>query len=400
MAYIGKAPNTAIVNQTTSQSFNGTGSATAFTLNRSVNVGEDLEVFVNNVQQEPGSGKSYTASGTTLTFDEAPPSGTGNVYVIYRGEATINPRLEHDANSALAATTGTFTGAFTSPGIDDNADATAITIDSSENVLVDKTSSNYQTVGHELRDGGRAFHTADGGKTLSLNRLSSDGGILDFYKDNTEVGNVQSRSGVTSFFVGDVRTTGAGGASLHPIGGNTPSIRGGNHSALVDNYMDLGSSGNRFKDLYLGGNLYLGGTGSANALDDYETGTWTPAFDNTVGNGPTVTYTYQIGRYTKVGNRVHWTARISWSAFSMNGSGYALLAGFPFTADGTTAFSQGSNTFGYANGIGGSDGLSGLYIDAGANKFYMTTSANPTAELLGSNIASSGTFYCGGSVQV
>ena len=110
MAYIGKPPNTAIVNQTTSQSFNGTGSATTFTLNRSVNVGEDLEVFVDNVQQEPGSGKSYTASGTTLTFDEAPPSGTGNIYVIYRGEATINPRLEHDANAALSATDGTFTG--------------------------------------------------------------------------------------------------------------------------------------------------------------------------------------------------------------------------------------------------------------------------------------------------
>ena len=111
MAYIGKAPNTAIVNQATSQSFSGNGSTTAFTLTRSVNVGEDLEVFVENVQQEPGSGKSYTASGTTLTFDEAPPSGTNNIYVIYRGEATINPRLEHDANSALAATTGTFSGA-------------------------------------------------------------------------------------------------------------------------------------------------------------------------------------------------------------------------------------------------------------------------------------------------
>ena len=113
MAYIGKPPNTAIVNQATSQSFSGNGSTTAFTLTRSVNVGEDLEVFVNNVQQEPGSGKSYTASGTTLTFDEAPPSGTNNVYVIYRGEATINPRLEHDANQALSATTGTFSGAIT-----------------------------------------------------------------------------------------------------------------------------------------------------------------------------------------------------------------------------------------------------------------------------------------------
>ena len=125
MAYIGKAPNTAIVNQATSQSFSGNGSTT-FTLNRSVNVGEDLEVFVNNVQQEPGSGKSYTASGTTLTFDEAPPSGTNNVYVIYRGEATINPRLEHDANAALAATTGTFTGDLT-------VDTSTLKVDSTNN---------------------------------------------------------------------------------------------------------------------------------------------------------------------------------------------------------------------------------------------------------------------------
>ena len=40
----------------------------------------------------------------------------------------------------MTATTGTFTGAFTSLGIDDNADATAITIDSSENVGIGETS--------------------------------------------------------------------------------------------------------------------------------------------------------------------------------------------------------------------------------------------------------------------
>ena len=148
MAYIGKAPNTAIVNQTTSQSFNGTGSATAFTLNRSVNVGEDLEVFVNNVQQEPGSGKSYTASGTTLTFDEAPPSGTGNIYVIYRGEATINPRLEHDANAALAATTGTFSGDLT-------VDTNTLFVDSTNNkVSIGKTGPSYKT---EISDGTVTF---------------------------------------------------------------------------------------------------------------------------------------------------------------------------------------------------------------------------------------------------
>ena len=109
MAYLGAQPNKTLT-KTTSQSFNGTGSATTFTLNRAVNTEEELEVFVENVQQEPGSGKSYTASGTPLTFDEAPPSGTGNVYVIYRGLAEVTTRLEHDANKPLSASSVTIGG--------------------------------------------------------------------------------------------------------------------------------------------------------------------------------------------------------------------------------------------------------------------------------------------------
>ena len=93
MAYVGQKPATTLT-MPTSQYFSGDGSATAFTLNKGVTVGEELEVFVDNVQQEPGSGKSYTASGTTLTFDAAPSSGTGNVYVVYRGLAQFNARME------------------------------------------------------------------------------------------------------------------------------------------------------------------------------------------------------------------------------------------------------------------------------------------------------------------
>ena len=134
MAYIGAQPNKSLT-RTTSQSFNGTGSATAFTLNRAVNTGEELEVFVDNVQQEPGSGKSYTATGTTLTFDEAPPLGTGNVYVIYRGQAEVTTRLEHDANQALSATTGTFTSLNVPTIKDSSGTNTAMTINSSGLVL-------------------------------------------------------------------------------------------------------------------------------------------------------------------------------------------------------------------------------------------------------------------------
>ena len=91
MSYLGGAPAKSTATPT-SQFFSGNGSNTSFTLNRAVNVSEDLEVFVNNVQQEPGVGKSYTANGTSLTFDAAPSSGTNNVYVVYRGfsERTVS----------------------------------------------------------------------------------------------------------------------------------------------------------------------------------------------------------------------------------------------------------------------------------------------------------------------
>lgn len=93
MSYLGGAPAKSLASPT-SQYFSGDGSTTVFTLNRAVNVSEELEVFVNNVQQEPGVGKSYTANGTTLTFDAAPSSGTNNVYVVYRGFSERAIRLE------------------------------------------------------------------------------------------------------------------------------------------------------------------------------------------------------------------------------------------------------------------------------------------------------------------
>ena len=83
MSYIGTTPPQTF-STATSQSFSGNGSTTVFTLNRAVNRNEDLEVFVENVQQKPAT--SYTASGTTLTFQAAPVSGSNNIYVIDSGK--------------------------------------------------------------------------------------------------------------------------------------------------------------------------------------------------------------------------------------------------------------------------------------------------------------------------
>jgi len=55
-----------------------------------------------------------------------------------------------------------------------------------------------------------------------------------------------------------------------------------------------------------GGISFNGDNTSANALDDYEEGSWTPRFTNV--NAPT--YTSQAGRYVKIGAYVHCTGKI------------------------------------------------------------------------------------------
>jgi len=75
----------------------------------------------------------------------------------------------------------------------------AMRIDSSQNVLVGKQSASFSTVGHEFRKGSAAIFGRDGGEPLVLNRISSDGTILRFSKDNGQVGSVSVTGSATSY---------------------------------------------------------------------------------------------------------------------------------------------------------------------------------------------------------
>ena len=92
MSYIGLAapaydPTRAPVPQLDAERFSGDSANTAFTLTRKVVSPTDIDVIVENVRQEPTV--AYTVDGYTLTFTEAPPTGTNNIYVIYRGSGTF-----------------------------------------------------------------------------------------------------------------------------------------------------------------------------------------------------------------------------------------------------------------------------------------------------------------------
>ena len=109
MPYLGNEPAEAYSN-IAYQDF-GTQSGTTFTLDFPVGAPGELEVFVNNVRQEPSV--AYTVSGTTLTMTGT-VAASDDFYVVFQGKA--QQTVTHPANTGLVATTGTFSGGVTMGG--------------------------------------------------------------------------------------------------------------------------------------------------------------------------------------------------------------------------------------------------------------------------------------------
>jgi len=92
--------------------------------------------------------------------------------------------------------------------------------------------------------------------------------------------------------------------------------------------------------------LHIGGTASANALDDYEEGTWTPVLQAYSGGVLTATYSSQSGTYRKFGNLVFITFGVTCTAISSQASGndYSVISGLPFAQSGASYVESGNVT--------------------------------------------------------
>jgi hypothetical protein len=204
--------------------------------------------------------------------------------------------------------------------------AEAMRIDSSGNLLVGKLSSTSSSVGVEIRNGASGYTATFTGNdaansVLSVMRNNGDGEFLRLRNSSgSAVGSigVGNASSYTYIGTGDTGLMfNSGNDFIQPWNPSTNSTRTEN--------IGLGNASSRFKDLYLSGGVYLGGTGSANHLDDYEEGNWTPSATSgiTINGIRNATYT-KVGRSVSVGFWIN--ADITSTDF--------IIAGLPFTISG------------------------------------------------------------------
>jgi hypothetical protein len=222
------------------------------------------------------------------------------------------------------------------------------------NLLVGKTSSGIATSGVELTPSDRSSFTRESGFPILVNRTGSDGEIINIRKDGTTVGSIGTQASSTFGLTSSTRQIiiGSNDTGLYTYDSiNSISPINPLTAALRDDAINLGYSAARFKDLYLSGGVYLGGTGAANHLDDYEEGTWTIALAPATSGTLTVNPSFDTGAYTKIGRLVTVQGACSPTSISSPvGAYYTLSLPFAIATDIAELGDRAGTTIVYTDG--------------------------------------------------
>jgi len=277
----------------------------------------------------------------------------------------------------------------------------AMRIDASGNLLVGTTTLGLYNQSSEtgLTFGSNLQIARDGGTVGYFNRLTSDGNIVQFRKDGATVGSI----GVISTDNLGIFGTASSHAGL-VFGTNVvlPAV----NSTYLTSAVDLGNESTKFKDLYLSGGVYLGGTGSANKLEDYEEGTWTPAYAGSSTDG-TYTYSEQQGHYIKIGNQVTCWWNMTNVATTTEGTGTVSIENLPYAANWASGFNGEAIGSCQLNGFTNIDGdFISVKVNDGETRIlvYKQTGSNNSTESVsighkvsgGSDVRGFVTYYVGG----
>jgi len=271
------------------------------------------------------------------------------------------------------------------PGIVDNSNATAITIDSSENVLVGTTDTapgvTDTNEGFAINSS-RVFVSRASDYSLSLNRTTDDGAIAIFRKDGSSVGSIGT-SGGDIYLSNGTKSLLLTGSLVLPRGGT---------GGISDGTVDLGNGSNRFKDIYLSGGVNFSANVNASGmtsetLDDYEEGAWTPILrgDNATVSGQS--YGAVTGHYVKVGQLVYAAFDFALTAAGTTNGAYAVIGNLPYDA---LSSNLGGGSMGYYTGLSNTTGplvfyVAGnqAYLMEGSNTYVARTDITNTTRLIG-----------------
>ena len=284
MAYQGNSPAANFQSLPAVQRFNGDGSDTTFTLASVIANDQSILVSVDGVTQDSNA---YSVSGTTLTFTAAPSSGTGNIFV-----HTISPvgsTVVPPDGIAINATTGTFS---------DDVDMGV-----GSNITLDSNLGANSTTAFASMDG-RIFYSndySDAPRGPNKVVLQNDGTWIS--------GLGISNNSLDIYSGGDIKF---------------------NKSTNANSYTK------QVTILSGGGIAFNNDTAAANALDDYEEGTWSPQIylQNSTDQSNASNQT-QDGRYTKIGNIVTLQFSLIFTLGSSLNNDNIGVKNFPFTSSAT-----------------------------------------------------------------
>ena len=366
--------------------------------------GSDLNVFHNGSHsyvQDSGTGNLYLAGsnviisnptssetmayfdddgGASLWYNNAVKIATTNTGIEVTGTAIVD-RIQSANDSSDPWLKGTNSGGTETSYVKKDGQAYL-----AGHVLVGGTSATPWSLtsgsGAVVRSEGYAGFAASGA-AIELNRVGSDGNIANFRRSGTTVGSIGGSSNILSITGKD----GNGGIAIQNNSYGDIVYPASNTSGGASNgAIDLGYNNGRWKDLYLSGGVFLGGTGTANKISDYETGTWTPSL---AGLSNTPSYYNLTGKYTKIGRHVtvQYFAQTGGTAPTFSSSTAEMkVTGLPFTVLGSgysgsqgTVNSQAFHYHGSNNNQAsvGSAAVGGCYLTAA-----VTNGASPVMQFL------------------